>query len=428
MIISAVAVYYGKTGTWFDSNFLNEEAKGLESIELQDDIVEKFQLSYDNAIFTVPDIDSAHRITSFLQDQKSVGMVESPSLLCPPAEIQARRRVYLEKILAQTQEPKPVLEVDISAFKAEVERLEANVIEMGQGAYMSLLDRVVKRTDRLTGLDSAGKKVAPGIFSPFIEYLDALDQATAKPRLQNYQQIFKPYSRDMIRRMAGTQEVTWDMVPPESSENLKSRDGSEYLVTVYPKDNTWEDLMNSPFIKLLHKTVPGATGMTPLMELLYDRGRSEGKMAVIYALIAIFILLLVDFRSIKYTLLAMMPLGFAAIWLVGGYGLFGAPFTLMNVMAIPLILGIGIDDGVHVVHRYRRDSNLSMGEVLGYVGRAIFLTTATTMLAFGSFNFSHMQGNVRIGRILFFGVGLCFVMTVVLLPALLRIFQRKEVS
>jgi predicted RND superfamily exporter protein len=168
--------------------------------------------------------------------------------------------------------------------------------------------------------------------------------------------------------------------------------------------------------------------MTPLMELLYNRGRAEGKMAVIYALIAIFVLLLVDFRSIKYTLLAMMPLGFASLWLVGGYGFLRAPFTLMNVMAIPLILGIGIDDGVHLIHRYRRDSRLSMGEVLGYVGRAIFLTTATTMLAFGSLNFSHMQGNMRIGRILFFGVGLCFIMTVILLPALLRIFHRKEVS
>jgi predicted RND superfamily exporter protein len=426
ILVTAVAAWFAINRTWFDSNFLNEEAKGLESIELQEEMVERFQLSQDNAVLTVPDLDSAFRITQYLQDRKIVGMVESPSLFCPPPGVQEKRRPYLEKILKQTETPRPAQHVDLAAFRAELERLEANIIEMGQTAYMSVLDRIVRRADRITGLDSTGTRVAPGAFSPVFDLLEKTDPAVLEKRLSQYQAWFSAYSRGLVRRMANPAAVTWDMVPEEWAASLVSKDGKEFLVSVFPKHNTWDDLMNSPFLKLLQGYVPHATGMTPLMEVLYRRGRQEGKMALTYAIIAIFCLLLLDFRSLKYTLLTMTPLAFAAVWLAGGYGLFGAPFTLMNVMALPLILGIGIDDGVPICHRFRREKGKGLGEVLSSVGRAVFLTTATTMLAFGSLAGSHMQGNVRMGLILFFGVGLCFVMSVTLLPALFGLIGGKR--
>ena len=144
-----------------------------------------------------------------------------------------------------------------------------------------------------------------------------------------------------------------------------------------------------------------------------------------YAVIAILVLLLLDFRSIRFTVLAMVPLALALIWLTAGMALLDVPLNLMSILALPLILGIGIDDGVHVCHRYRCQRDADIPAAIGSVGKAIFLTTATTMIAFGSLMFSRMRGNVSIGQVLFFGVGLCYLMTISLLPVLLKWFGGK---
>jgi predicted RND superfamily exporter protein len=428
LLLLGCASYYGVTGTWFDPNFMHEEAKGLESIELQEDIVEVFQMAQDNAVFTVPDLDSAHRITVALQDRRPVAMVESPSQFCPPEAVQAQRIPYLEQIQQNVRITQPLVPVDVSALKSELERLEANVIEMSQSAYQSLLDRVVRRADRMTGLDSLGKKAAPGIFTPLLDVLDRSSADDIQQRLAIYQKIFKNYSTELTARMAGTDAINWDMTPQEYTDRMRSDDGSEFLVTVYPRNNIWEELDDSPFLKLLLKKVPQVTGMTSFMEVMYRRGKEEGIKAIIYAFIAILILLSLDFRSIKYVILAVVPLLAAVVFLVGGYGLTGAPFGMMNIMAIPLILGIGIDDGVHVCHRYRKEGEKDIPDVFGRVGRAVLLTSLTTMLAFGSLCFGKMQGNVHLGAALFFGVGLCFLTTVTVLPAILAIILKNPKS
>jgi uncharacterized protein len=426
LIVSCIAVYFALNKTWFDPNFMHEEAKGLESVELQEDIVKKFNLSDQTAVFTVPDLDSAWRITDFLDDQKTVAMVESPVNYCPPQNIQRKRRPLLEKIRTMTDSTTPAKPLVPGELKSEIERLEANIIEMSQSAYQSLLDRIVSRADRMTGLDSLGNKVAPGIFTPLLALLDSLPEGLVVERMTAYQNLFRSYSRVIVNTMANPETITWNMVPREFSEGLISTDGASYLITVFPKSYIWDELDNSPFLRMLDDAVPEYTGMAPLMYVLYDRGRSEGRRAVLYALIAVFVLLLIDFRSLKFTIFAMLPLFFAALFLVGGYGLTGAPFNLMNIMAVPLILGIGIDDGVHLCHRFRHDPTKPLRLQIGSAGRAVFLTSATTMIAFGSLCFATMQGNVHLGQALFFGVGLCFVMTITIFPMVISFFNHPD--
>lgn len=141
LMVTGIALWYGKSKTWFDANFLNCEPKGLESIELQDDIVEAFQQSQNTSFFTVPNLDSAYRITTYLEKQGPVASVESPSTFCTPEQIQKRRRALVEKIRKKSAEDTPFIPVDVQAFKSETERLEANIVEMSQLAYQSVLDR-----------------------------------------------------------------------------------------------------------------------------------------------------------------------------------------------------------------------------------------------------------------------------------------------
>jgi hypothetical protein len=101
---------------------------------------------------------------------------------------------------------------------------------------------------------------------------------------------------------------------------------------------------------------------------------------------------------------------------------------MVNIIAVPLLLGIGIDDGVHIVHRYRHEGPGSVPQVLGTTGRAVLLTSLTTIAAFGSFATGLYRGFVSMGIILAVGIGICFLLSVYLVPALIRIVELAKVE
>ena len=102
----------------------------------------------------------------------------------------------------------------------------------------------------------------------------------------------------------------------------------------------------------------------------------------------------------------------------------GLQITLLNIMAIPMIIGIGIDDGVHIIHRYQIEGKNSHKTVFSSTGRAILLTSITTMLGFGSLWFATYRGLGSMGIALFIGVGTCFLATVIVIPVLIGILKK----
>ena len=139
----------------------------------------------------------------------------------------------------------------------------------------------------------------------------------------------------------------------------------------------------------------------------------------------VFVLLLIDFRHPGYALMAMIPLMAGVLWMVGLMRLTGMQFTVINVMGLPMILGIGIDDGVHIIHRWLYEGKSNLKLVFASTGKAILLTTLTTMLAFGSLTFSVWRGFASLGSALFLGVGACFVTTLFFLSGILGFKNRK---
>jgi len=102
--------------------------------------------------------------------------------------------------------------------------------------------------------------------------------------------------------------------------------------------------------------------------------------------------------------------------------------TVMNVMGLPMILGIGIDDGVHIVHRWKIEGKGKVRIVFASTGKAILLTSLTTMLAFGSLIFSIWRGFGQLGGALFIGVAACFLTTVIILPGIISIEEKKDIK
>jgi predicted RND superfamily exporter protein len=124
--------------------------------------------------------------------------------------------------------------------------------------------------------------------------------------------------------------------------------------------------------------------------------------------------------------MAMIPLAVGLLWMVGLMHLTGQQLTVMNVMGLPMILGIGIDDGVHIVHRWLYEGKGKIETVFSSTGKAILLTSLTTMLAFGSLIFSIWRGFGQLGAALFVGVAACFLTTVIILSGIVGYIERKD--
>src|SRR5207249_2478113 len=105
--------------------------------------------------------------------------------------------------------------------------------------------------------------------------------------------------------------------------------------------------------------------------------------AGIYALIVIALVLLVDFRTPRNTLIALTPLVMGVILSLGIMGLFGVPLNPANMIAFPLILGVGVDNGVHVLHDYLLRRGQGRSGISYAIGRGVLVKALTTTIGFG---------------------------------------------
>jgi len=147
---------------------------------------------------------------------------------------------------------------------------------------------------------------------------------------------------------------------------------------------------------------------------------------MLLTLVVVFLLLTADFHNPLHSLMAMIPLAIGIFWMIGIMKISGMMLTVMNIMAFPLIIGIGIDDGVHIMHRWRHEGKSNIWTVFSSTGKAILLTSLTTMLAFGSLVFSIWRGFGQLGGALFIGVATCFLTTVIILSGIFGLLERKK--
>ena len=146
-------------------------------------------------------------------------------------------------------------------------------------------------------------------------------------------------------------------------------------------------------------------------------------LAMVLAFSGVFIMLLIHFRRIKIVILALIPLICGIIWMLGIMRLIGLRMNFVNIVVTPLILGIGIDDGIHIIHRYLEKRKKGIEDAIHHTGRAVVMTSLTTMVGFGSLVFAQYRGLATMGGLALLGGGLCLIASLTILPALLKITE-----
>ncbi len=151
----------------------------------------------------------------------------------------------------------------------------------------------------------------------------------------------------------------------------------------------------------------------------------DSSLAVILTLAVVAVVLLIDLRSFVDTLLVLTPLLNALVWVVGFMYAFDIKLNLYNMVAFPTIIGMGIDNSVHIFHRYQEVGRGSLRLVLRTTGLALLGTSLTTMVGFSGLVPAIHPALTSIGVLSLVGLGSCFFTSVTLLPALLQIRERR---
>jgi Predicted exporters of the RND superfamily len=134
-------------------------------------------------------------------------------------------------------------------------------------------------------------------------------------------------------------------------------------------------------------------------------------------LVVVFFMLLWEMKRARDALLGLLPVILSVLWTVAGMALLGLALNFLNVFVITMIIGIGVDYGIHMIHRVREGGGV---EKVAETARAVVFASLTTVVGFGSLVTSHFPGLRSIGAMTSAGVVLACLVAVALLPLLVQ--------
>ncbi len=198
----------------------------------------------------------------------------------------------------------------------------------------------------------------------------------------------------------------------------------KFLLQVYPKKDVWQRENQKEFIEQVQRVDPNVTG-TPVQLYHYTELLKESYVeAAEYSLGAIILLVLIHFRSLTSVVLALLPVAIGSIWLGGLMGFFHIPLNPANIMTLPLVLGIGVTNGIQILNRFAEEQ--TPGILARSTGKAVFVSGLTAIAGFGSLILARHRGIQSLGYVMATGITTCMIAALTFLPALLNLMLRFQ--
>lgn len=390
----------------FENNLLKLQAEGLESIEWEHRILEdSTSPSWFGAIMCADEA-CVDRVRSLAAGEATIGRTLSIRDLMP---LDTTERAQLRSDLAaacdsqttpcpaSADERVQTLQRTTAAALSALERLQT----LGAlGATADQLAPLRERADRLRMLDHALHQ--PG-------EADAAASHAQENAARAAQAL-----RDMARSAAGTQR---DALPRALRDRLISTRGA-YLVSLLPKQDIWDLEPLAAFTAALTRIDGRATGVPfTVHESLLDMREAFITMAL-GSVVIVAVLVWIDLRSIRATAAALGVLLLGMLWTFGCMAACGVALNLANFFGVSMLLGLGVDGAVHILHRAREGGDLCAWM---WTRRAVVLSAVTTAAGFGTLLLASHRGLQSLGWLILVGSICALASSVVVLPALLRV-------
>jgi hopanoid biosynthesis associated RND transporter like protein HpnN len=228
-----------------------------------------------------------------------------------------------------------------------------------------------------------------------------------------------------LRDVSSAKPIHLVDLPGSLRERYVSPNG-RWLLRVFGKESLWEYQPLSAFVASVQTVDPGATGK-PFTTLEGLRAMKHGfQWAGVYSLLAIVLVLFLDFRSPSAVLLVLAPLVAGVLLALGVMGLCGFTLNPANMIALPLIVGVGVNYGVHVIHDFLARKRGSSYLLRRSTGIGILVVGLTAVMGFGTLMLSSHRGLRGLGCILALAVSGSMLMALVFLPAFLNLRSRRS--
>ncbi|MFP6808702.1 MAG: MMPL family transporter [Pseudomonadales bacterium] len=409
-VIGGLAAYVAKD-TYFDYSTLSLKNQGSEAMttfrDLQErDVITDYAISY-----VAPDMETARRVKQKLLTLATVSDVKIPADYVP-----------------NSQEEKLYILEDAQFMLASTFYGQANKTRYGNDERTVAIDRLFSASTRFIQSSGTNDSKLLAAIHHLNNSLGTLKRSEDHLKIQFEDNVIPPLLLELqwLNRAINVGEIQFNDLPRKLIERIVSKDG-EVLVTITPSQDIVPVKAMREFTTEVQGVVEHATGRLITELGVGDIVIASFKTAISIAVISIFVILLIALGSIIDTVLVFIPLAITTLITLAFSVAMNMPLNMANVVVLPLIFGLGVDNGIHVVERFHESASLEK-LMLSSTPRAVLLSTLTTLGTFGALSFSDHQGIYSIGVLLTCALSTLMIMTLIALPALLDVFSRRQAN
>lgn len=397
-VVAAVAAIFPAREITFDEDPINLRDPKSESVSTIGDLIERNRLSPWHIHILRGDEDTAEALAAQLRTLPEVKRVVTISTLIP--DEQAAKQALLKNLKAPSYREAAN---DPEATLAALEQL-LNALS----AASTLPDTPAMLKSLHSNLSAFLAQATPN--------LDLLDKNLKTHAAYFYKTLLNPLKASPI---------TAEGLPAEIRERWVSPQG-DYRIEVIPQDSVKTNDELRAFAKTVQAIAPDATGKLIVTQQSADAVVASFKQALIFAMIAAVVIVFAYLRTIRDTLYVLIPLALTGLFTIATMQILGLPFNFANIIALPLLLGLGVDNGIHIIHRVRTHAREQADLMRSSTARAIFFSALTTLVGFGNLAFSPHTGTASMGVLLTIGVWFTLLTTLYVLPAAIYATQRTQ--
>ena len=296
--------------------------------------------------------------------------------------------------------------------------LNATLAPRAPAAPVTAADlRLAVRT-ALAGMDRAAAKLPPGsVVAGIAEALHRLAAAPDATLIEADAALtrFLPLQLGRLRTALDAHPVTLANIPPDIARDWRLPDGRARVQVMAKPPRDSNGLR--AFVAEVRAVAPEAGGSAVGIVESADTIVGAFRTAALLALLAIAVILGLVLRRVMDVILVMVPLLLSGLLTVVVAVLLPLPLNFANIIALPLLLGVGVSFNIYFVMNWRAGSERFLGTA---TARAIVFSALTTGTAFGSLALSRHPGTASMGDLLLLSLGCTLLATLLFVPTLLR--------
>ncbi len=401
---------------YFDYNLLNMQSDGLQAVVYERKLIDSAGNSVLYAALVANSVEHANELEAEARKLDTVADVKSMAKYFADDPSDRLARIAEVRDLAGSIrfgaiDERPVRTAEVS-----------QVLYSFQG-YLGAASRAVQNREGDSNLYFQIRSLWDAV-RDLRKSLNAGDPKHVATQVAFFQHAFLDDLRKTFGNLAA-QKADGAITPDDLAPSLRARFvgiSGKHLVQVYPKEDVWQKKHQEAFVGELRTIDPDVTG-TPVQMLEYTTLLKDSYIeAAYYALGATALMVGFHFRSLVCMLLALLPVGIGTIWLVGLMGFLGIPFNPANIMTLPLVAGIGVTSGIHILNRFSEEKTPSL--LSKSTGKGVLVSGLTTIAGFGSLSVADHQGIESLGYVMSIGTLTCMVAALTFLPAVITLLMK----